>query len=129
MAFPNSITLNDGTGTSPTGDHIYDTSGYGTGFRTLSEGAANLETPAGLRIAHTSEKRGGNKVRRSLTEVSVVVEDATTGTPATIRAMLILELPTEIATKAQATGVVKQLLHLYSQTSGANIAQLVNGSL
>lgn len=129
MAFPAPLTLNDGSGTSPTGDHVYATSGYGAGSHSYSEGAAALDAPASVSIAHTQTKKGGSTTRRSKFEVSQVVEDGVSGAAGNVRAYLILEVPMDIADKTDATKVVKQLIHAFTMSSGANIAELVNGSL
>lgn len=129
--FPAPLTLHDGSGVAPIGNHVYDTSGFGDKTHSFSEGAAAINLPATVQVAYTNEKRAGQAIRRGKFEVSVSVEDAVTGKQGNIRCYLILEVPTDITDKPEATKAFKQLLTAFvtTPTYSGNVAEFVNGNL
>jgi hypothetical protein len=97
----------------------------------LQDASAAYNQKRTLRIQSTDQKRGKRSYRRQVIELTRQQEDTSTDELVDVKAMLILDIPITVCTKATVTTVLKELLSFFSQTpsggsAGDYIASFVN---
>lgn len=122
MSFPTTIpTLTDGTV-----DHNYDLRNYDGRRAIRKDDQSTLDLPATMTIQHSETGSGLQSKQNSNVRFDRVVEDAD-GNQGTIECLWTLRIPTKIATTAQVTEQVNQLIDFLG--TGTYVAQVINGEV
>lgn len=117
--FPNPIALNNGTAAVN-----FDFRGSSINQSEYKNASADLDKEHKLNIKHTYEGTGSARLRKSLYDISRIVEDAQ-GVQGKIRVYCVVVIPEGIATTAQVTEEVTLMKDFLSE-AGA-IAKVVAG--
>lgn len=120
------VTLNDASGTSPTGDHVYSSFSSGTGERVLHVATAAFNAPETLRFSTEDRNVSGKRVKRTLVELRAGKEDTGDGKIHFMRTYLVIEIPVEVFLKADAVKQMEQMRDLLHMSTHANLSHIVN---